>query len=55
VAGLVLTLLGRPARVGDSVMLNEVRMQVEAVHGLAVQLVRVVRPQTAPSGRAHES
>ncbi|NTU85089.1 MAG: CBS domain-containing protein, partial [Chloroflexales bacterium] len=41
VAGLVLTLLGRPARVGDTVMMNEVQMQVEAVQGLAVQLVRV--------------
>jgi CBS domain containing-hemolysin-like protein len=52
VAGLVLTLLGRPAEVGDSVTIHEVRMQVEAVQGLAVQLVRVVRPppQRASSG-----
>jgi CBS domain containing-hemolysin-like protein len=36
VSGLVLTLLGRPARVGDAVTFGGYRFQVTALHGFGV-------------------
>ena len=36
VSGLVLMLLGRPARVGDAVRYGDLRFEVTAVHGLGV-------------------
>jgi CBS domain containing-hemolysin-like protein len=36
VSGLVLTLLGRPPRLGDSVRYGGVRFEVTAVHGFGV-------------------
>lgn len=46
VGGLVLNLLGRPARLGDTVLLGDVRFQVTAVEGLGVAAVRVHVPAT---------
>jgi len=43
VGGLVATLLGRPAQVGDSVKLPGAQLHVAEIAGLAVRLVRLVR------------
>ncbi|MBX0330531.1 hypothetical protein K2Z83_23015 [Oscillochloris sp. ZM17-4] len=49
VGGLVVTLLGRPAQVGDTVSIPGAQMHVAEIVGLAVQLVRLVRlPGAAP-------
>jgi CBS domain containing-hemolysin-like protein len=40
VSGLVLSLLGRPARIGDTVAYNGIRIEVIAVEGLGVTQVR---------------
>jgi CBS domain containing-hemolysin-like protein len=50
--GLIVTLLGRPARVGDTVEIAGSRMTVEAVEGRAVQLVRIILHQPSPSDTA---
>jgi len=56
VGGLVVTLLGRPAQVGDRVSIPGAQLRVEEIVGLAVRLVRLVRlPGAAPdpvAGRA---
>jgi CBS domain containing-hemolysin-like protein len=56
VGGLVVTLLGRPAQVGDAVKIPGAQLHVEEIVGLAVRLVRLVRiPGAAPdpvAGRA---
>lgn len=49
VGGLVLTILGRPARVGDTVALPAARAEVEAVEGLAVRLVRIIQQPPEPA------
>jgi CBS domain containing-hemolysin-like protein len=41
--GLVITLLGRPAQVGDVLKLGRARLEVEGIEGLAVRLVRITR------------
>ena len=43
VGGLVVTLLGRPAEVGDRVELGEYALTVEEIRGLAVSTVRIER------------
>ncbi len=43
VAGLVMTLLGRPAGVGDTVQLGAIHIEVREVDGRAVRRVRVVQ------------
>lgn len=50
VAGLVLTLLGRPAQVGDVVELpGGARVEVKAVEKLAIRLVRIVQGPGVPA------
>jgi CBS domain containing-hemolysin-like protein len=52
VSGLVLTLLGRPARVGDAVTFGGYRFRVTALHGFGVAectVLPVVRPSVRPA------
>lgn len=49
VGGLVVTLLGRPARVGDLVAIQGARLRVEEVDGLAVRLIQITRDPPASS------
>jgi CBS domain containing-hemolysin-like protein len=49
VSGLVLALLGRPARVGDIVVWNRARIEVTAVAGRGVQEAAIT-PVTGAAG-----
>jgi CBS domain containing-hemolysin-like protein len=51
ISGLVLTLLGRPACVGDVVTFQDVRIEVTAVAGRGVQDVVITPPPDAPPTR----
>jgi len=48
ISGLVLTLLGRPASVGDVVTCQNVRIEVTAVAGRGVQDVVITPPPPRP-------
>ena len=50
VSGLVLALLGRPPRLGDTVEYEEARMEVTRLRGLGVQEVRLSRRDAVPRG-----
>jgi CBS domain containing-hemolysin-like protein len=47
--GLIVTLLGRPAQVGDQIEIANARLAIEAIEGRAVQLVRITQQQPAPT------
>jgi CBS domain containing-hemolysin-like protein len=49
VGGLVVTMLGRPAEVGDTVKIPDAQFHVVEIEGLAVRLVRLVRLSSASS------
>jgi CBS domain containing-hemolysin-like protein len=49
IAGLVLSLLGRPAKKGDSVELLGTRFTVEETEGLAIRVLRIELEQDAPA------
>ncbi len=51
VAGLVLTELGRPAKVGDEVELNGVKIRVEAVERIRITRVSLLLPQAENAER----
>lgn len=53
-SGLILTLLGRPPRVGDAVEYDDVRFEVTQVegHGIQQAMVSALRPAIAVKGRA---
>lgn len=55
VSGLILALLGRPARRGDSVRWRGFEFQVKLLHGRGVEVAVVLRPQAASApGRRPE-
>ena len=47
--GLIVTLLGRPPRVGDVIELAGTQLEVEAIEGRAVQLVRIIQSKSSPT------
>ena len=55
VAGLVLTELGRPAKVGDEVELNNVKIRVEAVERIRITRVSLLLPEAAEREREREA
>ncbi|RYX84595.1 HlyC/CorC family transporter [bacterium] len=54
VAGLVLTELGRPAKVGDEVLINGVQIRVEAVERIRITRVSLMLPEAIEREKERE-